>query len=309
MSVLERAANKLKREIFRLPAVRVYRAYEHHEALEAHSMRLPGLSAAALPVLEGLRREGAYVTPVESLGLPGTDAMLRACATLADELRAPHARNGRERDERHQRNGRYALPAKNAPRLPGHRLMDFPEIYLWGLDERLLDLVENYVGLPVRYHGADIRREIADGQLNDVRQWHIDAEDWRMFKIILYLNDVLPGGGPFEYIPRAPTVEAARRLGYSSGFVTDDTMATFLPRHQWVECLAKAHSAVIADTCKVFHRAQPPRGSERYSVTFSWTSNVAVKSYPSTLMTDATHALVTTRLNARQRSCLPARRS
>jgi hypothetical protein len=66
---------------------------------------------------------------------------------------------------------------------------------------------------------------------------------------------------------------------------------------------------VIADTCKVFHRAQPPRGSERYSVTFSWTSNVAVKSYPSTLMTDATHALVTTRLNARQRSCLPARRS
>ena len=286
--------------------MRVYRAYEYHEALEAHSLRLPRLAATDLPVLEALRREGAYIAPVESLGVPGTDAMLGACATLVDELRAPPARNGQNG---HNGHGSDARDAQNAPRLPGHRLMDFPEIYLWGLDERLLDLVENYIGLPIRYHGADIRREIADGRFNDVRQWHIDAEDWRMFKIILYLNDVVAGGGPFQYIPRATTVDTARRLGYGSGFVTDDTMATVLPRDRWVECIAKAHSAVIADTCKVFHRAQPPRGSERYSVTFSWTSNVAVKSYPSTLMTDATHALVTTRLNARQRSCLPARRS
>ncbi|MGH7440155.1 MAG: hypothetical protein ACRENE_31065, partial [Polyangiaceae bacterium] len=149
MTVLERAANKLKREIFRLPAVRVYRAYEYHEALEAHSSRLPCLAAAHLPVLEALRREGAHVIPVESLGLPGTDAMLGACAALVGELRAPPAGNG---------HGSHPGHAQNAPRLPGHRLMDFPEIYLWGLDDRLLDLVENYVGLPIRYHGADIRR-------------------------------------------------------------------------------------------------------------------------------------------------------
>jgi hypothetical protein len=293
MTVLERAANKLKREIYRLPAIRVYRGYEYHEALEAHALRLPHLAAIDLPVLEALRREGAYVVPVESLGLAGTDAMLRAGTTLAAELRAQTSNNGN---------------AHNAPRLPIHRMMDFPEIYLWGLDERLLDLVENYVGLPIRYHGADIRREMADGKLNDVRQWHIDAEDWRMFKIILYLNDVAPGGGPFQYVPRATTVETARRLDYSSGFVSDDTMATVLPRDRWVECHARAHSAVMADTCKVFHRAQPPRTAERYSITFSWTSNVAVKSYPSTPMTDATHALVLSRLNARQRSCLAARR-
>jgi hypothetical protein len=293
MTVLERAANKLKREIYRLPAIRVYRGYEYHEALEAHALQLPRLAAADLPVLEALRREGAHVAPVESFGLSGTDAMLEACGILAGELRAQTTNNGN---------------AFNAPRLPIHRLMELPEIYLWGLDERLLDLVENYVGLPIRYHGADIRREIADGKLNDVRQWHIDAEDWRMFKIILYLNDVVPGGGPFQYIPRGTTVETARRLGYSSGFVSDDAMATALPRSRWVECLAKAHSAVMADTCKVFHRAQPPRTAERYSVTFSWTSNVAVKSYPSTPMTDATHALILSRLSARQRSCLPVRR-
>jgi hypothetical protein len=288
-SVFGRAANKLKREIYRLPAVRVYRGYEYLEALEAHALQLPHLDAVDLPVVEALRHEGVHIAPVESLGLKGTTEMLAACEKLVGELRAQPTNGG------------------NAPRLPIHRLMDFPEIYLWGLNERLLDLIENYVGLPIRYHGADLRREIADGKVNDVRQWHIDAEDWRMFKIILYLNDVAPGGGPFQYLPRAVTVETAKRLGYGSGFVSDEAMAAVLPRERWVECLAKAHSAVAADTCKVFHRAQPPRTAERYSITFSWTSNVAVKSYPATPMTDASLEYVVSKLNARQRACLPAR--
>jgi hypothetical protein len=292
MNVLGRAANKLKRELYRLPAVRVYRGYEYHEALEAHTLRLPSLDVSDWPLVEALRREGAYVTPVESLRLPGTSEMLSACGKLVGELRAQPTTNGHK--------------AQNAPRLPVHRLMDFPEIYMWGLNERLLDLVENYVGLPIRYHGADLRREMADGKLNDVRQWHIDAEDWRMFKIILYLNDVESGGGPFQFLPRAVTLETAKRLGYSSGFVVDDAMNAVLPRSRWVECLAKAHSAVIADTCKVFHRAQPPRTAERYSITFSWTSNVAVKSYPSTPMTEASRAYVLAHSSDRQRACLPA---
>ena len=125
--------------------------------------------------------------------MPGTGSMLSACGLLVQELRGP-ANGG------------------NAPRLPLHRLMDFPEIYMWGLNQRLLGVVENYIGLPIRYHGADLRREFNDGKLNDVRQWHVDAEDRRMFKIIVYLNDVLPGGGPFQYLPKGVTAETARRL-------------------------------------------------------------------------------------------------
>ena len=238
--VLARAANKLKRELHRLPAVRAVLGYEYLQALEDHALRLPPLDAGLLPFFHALRKDGAYVTPVESLRLPGTREMLAACDTLAAELRA------------------LPLNGENAPRLPVQRLMQLPEIYLWGLDSRLLDFIENYIGLPIRYHGADLRREIADGKLTDVRQWHVDAEDRRMFKIILYLNDVLPGGGPFQYIPRAVTIETARRLRYGSGFVPDDTMSTVLPSARWIECLAKSHSAIMADTCKVFHRAQPP---------------------------------------------------
>jgi hypothetical protein len=288
-AVLVRAANKVKRELYRLPAVRVVRGYEYHRALEAHALRLPPLDPVDLPPYHALRTEGAYMAPVETLRLPGTREMLAACDELAAELRAT------------------PLDVENAPRLPIHRLMDFPEIYMWGLDRRLLEFIENYVGLPIRYHGADLRREVADGKLNDVRQWHIDAEDWRMFKIILYLNDVLPGGGPFQYLPRALTIETARRLHYGSGFVTDDEMAAVLPPSRWNECLAKSHTAIMADTCKVFHRAQPPRTADRYSITFSWTSTTAVKAYPTMALTEQAVAYILAHTDERQRACLPPR--
>jgi hypothetical protein len=287
--VLARAANKLKREVYRLPAVRVYRAYEYHEALEAHALRLPPLDPADLGRLEALRRDGVVRTQVSALGLPGTQEMVAACETLASELRA------------------MPLNGENAPRLPIARLMRLPEIYLWGLGERLLNFIENYVGLPIRYHGADLRREIADGRLTDVRQWHIDAEDQRMFKIILYLNDVEPGGGPFEYLPRATTIETAKRLRYSSGFVKDDEMNEVLPQARWVPAYGKAHSAALADTCKVFHRAQPARDRDRYSITYSWTSTTAVKSYPTMPLSPENWTYIMSHTNERQQACLPPR--
>ncbi len=289
MEALERAANKLKREIFRLPAVRIYRGYEYHEALETHAMRLPPLDPKDLATVEELRKVGASITAVESLGFPGTTEMLAACAVLARELRGK------------------PLDGSNAPRLPIHRLMDFPNVYMWGLDERLLNLIENYVGLPIRYHGADLRREVADGKTNDVRQWHVDAEDRRMFKIIIYLNDVQAGGGPFQYLPRAETQEAVRRLRYGSGFVSDEAMGWTVPRSRWVECLGSSHTAIVADTCKIFHRAQPPRKADRLSITFSWTSTTAVKTYPSMPLSDEAWAYIQAHTGERQRACLPER--
>jgi hypothetical protein len=228
-----------------------------------------------------------HIEPVESLGLAETAPMLSALETLVAEMRAL------------QPNG------DNAPRLPLKRLMQFPEVYLWGVNERLLNLVENYIGLPIRYHGVDLRREVADGKPNDVRQWHIDAEDHRMFKVILYLNDVEEGGGPFEYVPREQTLQAAKALHYGSGFVADDALARVLPRVEWKQAIAKAFSAVFADTCRVFHRAQAPTKRDRYSITYSWTSTTPVKAYPSMPIPPETYRFVSGRINERQRAVIP----
>jgi hypothetical protein len=257
--LIGRAANKLKREVLRLPGFRVLRGYAHREALEAHSTRLPPLDPRDLPILEALRKTGATIVDVEGLGLPESPAMFAALGTLVDELRA------------------MPTGTDNAPRIMPKRLMDFPEIYLWGLSERLLDLIENYIGLPIRYEGVDVRREVADGRPTDVRQFHID------------------------------TLVAVKALHYVSGFVPDAKMEGLVPKSRWVQATAKARSGAFADTCRVFHKAQPPRDTDRYSITISWTSTTPVKTYPSHPLSDEADAFVRSRINARQLAVLPAR--
>jgi hypothetical protein len=285
-----RALNRLKREVLRLPGFRVVRGYEYGQALERHSTRLPKLDPRELPILESLRRKGATVVDIESLGLPETPGFFASLYKLVPELEAAKP-----------------VGADNSPRISAKRIMDFPEIYLWGLNERLLNLVENYVGLPIRYHGVDVRREIADGKPNDVRQFHIDTEDHRMFRAVLYLNDVDVGEGPFEFIDRETSVEAARKLHYGSGFVSDQAMERVVPRSAWTQATAKAKCGAFADTCRVFHRAQAPRTKDRFSATITWMSTTPIKTYPSVPLSDSLYSFLSSRISERQASVLPAR--
>jgi hypothetical protein len=289
LGTARRIANRLKREVMFRGPFRLLTRRRHEARLAAHAPKLPRLSELAQGLAAELRTTGVLQRPLSALEIAGTDQMLTGLATLVNELKA--------------------LPANgnNAPRLPIARLLEFPEIYLWGLDERLLDLVEGYIGLPVHYHGADLRREIADGVTNDVRQWHIDAEDHRMFKIIAYLNDVTEVGGPFEYMTRQTSERAARALRYVSGFVPDAAMEKVMPRGDWRAAVGPAFTANLADTCAVFHRAKPPTKIDRYSITFSWTSRSPMKTYASMPMAEETYDSLTRRLSARQRACVPPR--
>src|SRR5579864_8341054 len=115
---LSRVANKLKREVLRLPGVRVLHGYAHLEALEAHSLRLPPLDPRDLPAIEGLRRNGVHVVSVDSLDFPETPAMFLALDKLVADLRA------------------MPTGGDNQPRLSSERMMEFPEVYLWGVNER-----------------------------------------------------------------------------------------------------------------------------------------------------------------------------
>jgi hypothetical protein len=289
LGAAKRIANRLKREVmlrgpFRLVTQRMYQA-----ELAAHAKKLPILADADMALVAELQKYGVLQRQLTSLGVPGTDAMIRAFEVLVPELKALPVRGN------------------NAPRLPISRLLDFPAVYLWGLDPRLLDMVERYLGLPVHYHGADLRREIADGQATDVRQWHVDAEDHRMFKIIAYLNDVTEVGGPFEYITRENTVKASRELHYVSGFVTDERMETAVPKSDWKMATGPKYAGNIADTCAVFHRAKPPVKIDRYSITFSWLPHKPMKSYPSMPMSQAKYDELTAKLTPRQRTSVPPR--
>jgi len=289
LDTARRVANRLKREVMFRGPFRLLTRRRHEALLAAHAPKLPRISDAAQGLIGELRTTGVLQRQLSALEIAGTDQMLSGLATLVSELKA--------------------LPAggSNAPRLPISRLLELPEIYLWGLDERLLDLVECYIGLPAHYHGADLRREVADGVTNDVRQWHIDAEDHRMFKIIAYLNDVTEVGGPFEYMTRQTSEGAARALRYVSGFVPDPAMERVMPRENWRAATGPSFTANLADTCAVFHRARPPTSVDRYSITFSWTSRRPMKTYASMPMAQETYDSLTRGLSARQRACVPPR--
>jgi hypothetical protein len=285
-ALVGRIANRAKRTVVRLPGVRALHGFSYLQALETHSVHLPRLDPRHLPTLETLRTVGALCVPAETLAIPESGSVFAALAHLVEELRAVDARTD------------------NAPRVSFSRLVAFPEIFLWGMDVQLLDLIENYLQLPVRYHGVSVRREVADGRATDVRQWHMDPEDRRMCRIIIYLNDVEPGGGPFQFIERARTIEAMERLRYHTGFVSDRRMEEHVPRSEWREVTAKKGHVVIADTCRVFHRAQAPQIRDRYSATFSYTSTRPIKSYPRDILPPHMHDYLRERANARQLASL-----
>ena len=288
LETVRRAANRLKREVLAIGPLRRINDRRHETHRRRHAPSLPALSAADAAFVERLDREGALVVPLTSLGLPGTGEMTAAALALVPELKA------------RPRNGDIAV------RLPLQRLAEQGGIWRWGIQHRLLDLVENYLGVPVWYHGADIRQEIANGEVSDVRQWHRDAEDYRMFKIILYLNDVPDGaGGPFTYLDRAQTLAACDRLRYVSGFVPDARMEQAVPRSLWRQATGPGLTAAVADTCNVFHRAGAPTARDRFSVTFSFTSRAPAKTYATLGFTPGQLRTLQEGLDERQRSCIP----
>ena len=191
-------------------------------------------------------------------------------------------------------------PERSVRFSPDH-LASEPVLYKWGLTDDNLDLAENYIGLPVHYRGVELKRERADGIARDVRQWHMDIDDRRMLKLIVYLSDVDDGCGPFEYIDPARSAQAARALHYSSGFVSDVAMDRIAPAESWLRVTGPRLCATFVDTTQVFHRARPPTTSDRYSMTFCYSSTTPYQVFPEFMLSRPTLRRLRFELTPRQR--------
>ncbi|MEB3252702.1 MAG: hypothetical protein VKO01_11290 [Cyanobacteriota bacterium] len=146
---------------------------------------------------------------------------------------------------------------------------DYPDIYLWGLQQKLLTLVTHYIYQPITYLSVNLRRDIANGQQVGTRVWHRDGEDHRMLKIIIYLNDTDQDGGPFEYIPKAIT--PGQEVLNSGASLVNDEMAKVVPQQLWKACPGSAGTVIFADTAAVWHHGKVPQRG-RYSLFFTYTS-------------------------------------
>lgn len=114
------------------------------------------------------------MTTLGALNISATAEMLKVAeqqlAVMED--RADHANQGR---------GTIDHPA--LPQI--FTVADLPEFIAWGHDPKIMRMVENYVGLPVKFQGAHLRRDFANEKPVTTELWHRDDEDRRIIKIFI----------------------------------------------------------------------------------------------------------------------------
>lgn len=281
-----RAMERVRSELLRLPVLRQLDDALWRRALAAHAAALPRAGAVERALLAVLEQEGAVVTSLADLGLPSVDTLLASLDGVSEQLDRLA-----ERDE-------VSTRSPVEPLL--HRV---PLLLRVALDERLLTLAHRLIGLPPRVCAIGLREDRVVPVSAGLHRWHLDPEDRRMLKAIVYLHDVDPDDGPFEFVPLADSARIAATLRYTRGYLEDAAVDPHLPDAARRACPGPAGTVILADTCRVLHRARTPRAGPRRSLTFSFTSQHPRRTYPCERPLGLT-TLATT-LSRCQRAALP----
>ena len=220
--------------------------------------KLPPLSPTNQCIVDAVRKEGAFITSLEALSLPLTEKLLEgAKVILATNPTGP------------------AFESQYVYHVDSAKIIENSEIFLWGLQERLLDIAENYLGVPVAYRGLFFQKDFANEQQVLTRLWHKDPEDHRLLKIVVYLNDVNAESGPFEYIPKHFNSKLSSLKGKL--LFSDAEVAKHLDPSNWVSCTGVAGTVVFFDSHHVFHRGKMPIKSHRDAIFFNYHSRKPIK--------------------------------
>jgi hypothetical protein len=233
----------------------------YQQFLESYEKKLPCLDSEALKIIEGLEKQGVYVTTLSALGIPCTKKFLKAGYSVAAEL-ASRSTSPVYAD-------RHTLTAT------AKQLLLYPEIFWWGTSERLLKIIEAYLQLPVAYDGLSVYYSLANGRNAGPRKWHRDKEDWKMVKVCVYLNDVDENGGPYECIRPDVNDYLVSTLQPKYRVLTHRNLEEHLNLQttDWIiSCTGQAGTVIFADTARYYHRGKPPVDCDRSAIFFSYFS-------------------------------------
>ena len=155
------------------------------------------------------------------------------------------------------------------------QLQQYPEFLEFGLDERLLAMVSEYLGeLPVLPYIFLWRSQASDGPLKTSQLYHLDHSDVRQIKLFVFLSDIDEGNGPLVVIPAKPSNKLRKNLGYNWTFerrrVYDEEMYRWPEASKKIAITGKKGTAVLADTSRLFHYGSRVKSSVRYILVYRY---------------------------------------
>lgn len=254
--LLGKIRNKILQNITAIPFIRYQEDLGYAAAVKNHMINLPTLPQADQDIVNRLNHEGVVITSLAELGIISTPDILTAAKNIILKIPANISLHKNE----------FVIHASS------QQIMEYPEIFLWGLEDRLLSIAENYIGLPVAYNGVYLRRDLANNIEQGSRLWHIDIEDRKILKIIIYLNDVNEYTGPFQYLTQDLTTEIIKLLKYKSGYIPDIKFKEFVSPKQYNSCTGSLGTVIFAGTGSIFHRGNLPLLSDRLALFFDYSS-------------------------------------
>jgi len=239
----------------------------YQKAIAQHCPNLAVLGPDEQVIVEALDDCGLYVTHLDQLNLPGTEAFWRDGLAVTECLA--------ELAQTPLHEGKHTLTAQ------AQHLVDHPAVFRWAMAERLLRIAEQYFRLPVAYDGPSLYYSVGDGTERGPRRWHRDKEDWKMLKVAVYFTDVDATGGPFQCA--APQVNDHLIQSSSQRYrvLPHPEMPHHLPlpfrqagaEKPWYQsCTGRAGTVIFCDTARYYHRGCPPVGQDRSAVFYSYFS-------------------------------------
>lgn len=270
---------RLKRRILSLPAQvaswtlsapaidrRLSEQYERARADHRH--QLPVLLPADAAIVAGLKEKGVHITSLDALGLPGTEAMWQPARKIA-------AAYG-------ERSARGEFATQYTVQVGADNLMRHPDILRWPLADRILDIVEAYLGLPAGYDLLNFFYTVADGRQVAARRWHRDVEDRRMVKVIVYLHDVDLGTGPLEILHRSfPGCQCAKGGNFPvlTQEMLEERLGAPLAAGDVTACTGKAGTVIFTDVARCYHRGRPATARDRCALFYNFFSRAPLRPF------------------------------
>ena len=149
-----------------------------------------------------------------------------------------------------------------AARLAEYSLRDIvhcPHILALANDSTLLALAESYIGCKPTISQLGVRWSFpTQGLRSDLQTFHRDSEDWRYFKVLVYLTDVDAGDGPHVYVRGTHKTRAPFRLQLQ----TDGEISRQYGEDRLIVATGQRGFAFAVDTAGV-HKGAPPTGRPR----------------------------------------------